>query len=385
MNKRNLSIDIFRALAMVLMVAVNDVWTVLDTPKWILHTATMEDGMGLSDIVFPMFLFAMGMSVPYALENRYNKGYSVGSTVRHILSRTLALLLMGVFINNTEGGMAGNKGVYWLVMLLGFFLVWNQYPKDYRPQKWLRLAGIAILTVLAVTFRKADGGLFQAGWWGILGLIGWAYLFTSSAYLLCREKPWILALLWGALCLMNLSIVPMRDGSLWIGKNFVADLGRALNLGNGSSAIMALGGTLTVLAERKEKPMMWQLFYGLMAAAFMAYLGTCFHDGWIISKNIGTLPWCLFVSALSVALYSLLRVLEAKGWTGWAKPLMPAGTATLTVYMVPYFFYSFWVFLNPQIPMWLSGYVGVAKCALFSALCVLLTWLLGKIGIKLKI
>ena len=74
MNKRNLSIDIFRALTMVLMVAVNDVWTVLDTPKWILHTATMEDGMGLSDIVFPMFLFAMGMSVPYALENRYNKG-----------------------------------------------------------------------------------------------------------------------------------------------------------------------------------------------------------------------------------------------------------------------------------------------------------------------
>lgn len=385
MNKRNLSIDIFRALTMVLMVAVNDVWTVLDTPKWILHTATMEDGMGLSDIVFPMFLFAMGMSVPYALENRYNKGYSVGSTVRHILSRTMALLLMGVFINNAEGGMAGNKGVYWLVMLLGFFLVWNQYPKDYQPQKWFRLAGIAILTVLAVTFRKADGGLFQAGWWGILGLIGWAYLFTSSAYLLCREKPWILALLWGALCLMNLSIVPMRDGSLWIGKNFVADLGRALNLGNGSSAIMALGGTLTVLAERKEKPMMWQVFYGLMAAAFMAYLGTCFHDGWIISKNIGTMPWCMFVSALSVVLYSLLRLLEVKGWTGWARPLMPAGTATLTVYMVPYFFYSFWVFLNPQIPMWLSGYVGVAKCALFSALCVLLTWLLGKIGIKLKI
>jgi hypothetical protein len=53
--------------------------------------------------------------------------------------------------------------------------------------------------------------------------------------------------------------------------------------------------------------------------------------------------------------------------------------------MVPYFFYSFWVFVNPQIPVWLSGYVGVAKCALFSALCVLVAWALGKAGIKLKI
>lgn len=383
MNKRNLAIDIFRGLTMALMVFVNDSWTVLDAPSWMVHFGTWEDGMSLADAVFPMFLFAMGMSVPYALENRFDKGYSLGSTIGHILKRTLALLLMGVFINNSEGAMAGNKGVYWLLMLLGFFLVWNQYPKDFKARKWLQGAGILVLLVLAITFRRADGGLFQAGWWGILGLIGWSYLFTSCAYLLCRERPWILALLWGALCLVNLSVTPMREGSAWIGNNFVADLAEALHLGNGSSALMALGGTLTVLCEGRLKSA--KAGIGLAAAAVLAVMGLCFHQDWIISKNIGTLPWVLFVSAISVALYTVLRVLERKGWTAWATPLKPAGTATLTVYMIPYLFYSFWVFLNPQIPAWLCGYVGAFKCALFSALCIFLAWVLDKMNVKLKI
>ena len=383
MNKRNLAIDIFRGLTMALMVFVNDSWTVLDPPQWMVHFDTWTDGLSFADIVYPMFLFAMGMSVPYAVERRFEKGYSLGSTLGHILSRTLALLLMGAFINNSEGDMAGNEGVYWLVMLLGFFLVWNQYPENFRARKWLRLTGMLVLLVLAVTFRSADGDLFRAGWWGILGQIGWMYLFTSCAYLLCREKPWILGVIWLVLCLVNLSVVPMRGKEIWIGKNFLADFANALHLGNGHSALMALGGAITVLAERRiPRAKAWA---GLAAAAVLFALGMAVHTGWIISKNLGTLPWVLFVSAISVALYTVLRVLESKGWTAWARPLKPAGTATLTVYMIPYFFYSFWVLLEAQIPAWLSGNVGALKCALFSALCIFVAWVLGKMGIKLKI
>ena len=383
MNKRNLAIDIFRALTMTLMVFVNDSWTVLNAPAWMVHFDTWADGMSLADIVYPMFLFAMGMSVPYALENRFAKGCSLGDTLRHILSRTFALLMMGVFINNSEGGMMGNKGVYWLLMVLGFFLVWNNYAKDFKARGWLQGAGAVILLVLAITFRRADGGLFQAGWWGILGQIGWMYLFTACAYLLCREKPWMLGLVWLTLCLVNLSVAPMRDGGQWLGRNIMADFSEALHLGNGHSALMAIGGALTVLAEQRLKGA--KAGIGMAAAAVLGVLGMATHQGWIISKNLGTLPWVLFVSALSVALYTLLRVLESKGWTAWARPIRTAGTATLTVYMIPYVFYSFWVFLSPQIPAWLCGNVGAVKCALFSALCILIAWALGKLGIKLKI
>ena len=87
---------------MVLMVFVNEFWKVFNVPHFLEHFDTMEDGMGLSDIVFPMFLFAMGMSIPYALERRIAKGYSTESTLRHIVSRTFALLVMGAFICTQE-------------------------------------------------------------------------------------------------------------------------------------------------------------------------------------------------------------------------------------------------------------------------------------------
>lgn len=383
MDKRNLAIDIFRGLTVALMVCVNDFWAVHNVPHFLEHFAVMEDGMGLSDIIYPMFLFAMGMSVPLALERRFQKGYTLETTLRHILGRTLALLLMGSFIVNSESGIAWNKGIFWLMMVVGFFLVWNNYREGFKFKKPLRWLGIVILAGLAITFRSPDGGLFRSSWWGILGQIGWMYLFCALAYILCRRRWWILIVLWVVFCLVNISVAPMRDGSELLGGNYVADFSDALHLGNGHSIIMALGGVICVLADQKLKK--HRLVTGLVASVALALLAALTHKWWIISKGLGTLPWCLYVSAISVALYSLLRSLELKGLTAWARPVDPAGKATLTVYMLPYFFYSFWIFLAPTVPAWMSGWAGVAKCALFSALCIVSAWGLGKMGVKIKI
>ena len=383
MSKRNLSIDMFRGLTMVLMVFVNDFWSVFDVPHFLEHFGPGEDGMGLADIVYPMFLFAMGMSVPLAIDKRYEKGFSGESTLLHILGRTLALLLMGAFIVNSEEGVAWNKGVYWLVMLAGFFLVWNAYPKDFKPQGLLRLLGAVILAGLATAYRSPEGGLFRASWWGILGQIGWMYLFAATAYLLCRKKTWILWVLWAAFCLVNLSVAPLRDGSTLVGGNFAGDFSEALNLGNGHSIVMALGGLLTTLADRKLQKS--RVAAGLSAAAVLALLGFVTHQWWIVSKIQGTLPWCLYCSAISVALYTVLRVLEKRGLTGWFRPIRLGGTATLTVYMIPYLMASLWVFVNPTVPGWLAGWVGIGKCAVYTALVMCVAWVLDRLKIKLKI
>jgi len=383
MDKRNLAIDIFRGLTMALMITVNDFWSVHDVPHWLEHFGAYEDGMGLSDIVYPMFLFAMGMSIPFAIDRRRAKGVPDIDILKHILSRAFALIVMGVFLYNSETPMMGNKGIFWLLMVLAFFLIWNVYDKDFRYRKWFKGAGVAILLVLALTYRTQDGQLFQAGWWGILGQIGWMYLFGAVAYLLSKGRQWILWALWGLMLLVNLSVTPMRDGSLLIGQHFVADLVASLNLGNGHTAIMALSGLLLVLSERNIKKA--RLGIALAAAAVLGVLGLACHQGWIISKELGTLPWCLYVSALSMAVYALLRVLEKHGLTGWFKPLEPCGNATLTVYMIPYFYLCFWIFLNPVVPAWLSGWVGVLKCMLFAALCIATAWGLRKLNIKLKV
>ena len=384
MNKRNLAIDMLRGLTMVLMVFVNDLWTIHDAPHILEHSATWEDGMGLSDLIYPMFLFAMGMSIPYAIDRRYEKGYSTLSTLGHILLRTMSLILMGLFIYNGEARDLGiYRGAYLLLYLIGFFLVWNVYPKESKKAKWLQLTGALLLTVLAINYRTTDGQLFETGWWGILGQIGWAYLLCAVAYLLARPRIWPLALCWLFFCITNLVGAPMRDGETLIGPNALLDLSNALNQGNGHITVMALGGLLTSLCERKLT--VHKAGIGFAAAAVLGILGLTVHQGWIVSKNLGTLTWCLYVSAIAVALYTLLRVLEAKGWTGWFKPISVAGTATLTLYMVPYMFLFLWLVIYPQTPAWISGWVGAGKCALFTALCIAVAWWLTKRGIKLKI
>ena len=93
-SRRNLAIDMLRAITMFTMIFVNDFWKIHDVPHWLEHAAYGEDFMGLADVVFPCFLFAVGMSIPYAIERRYAKGLSAESTVGHILTRTLWLIVM---------------------------------------------------------------------------------------------------------------------------------------------------------------------------------------------------------------------------------------------------------------------------------------------------
>lgn len=201
-------------------------------------------------------MFVMGMSIPYALERRYAKGYSGETTLKHIISRTVALLLMGVFIVNTEGGfdstLGYDKNVYRVLMVAAFFLIWNAYPSGMKAKKWLQAIGVAILAFLALTFRTPEGGLFKAQWWGILGLIGWTYFFCAITYMLLREKPVRIFYIWIVLIILNILLTAMRGGGRIIeGPSFISDMTGVLHLGNAAWAIMATGGMMLSLAERR--------------------------------------------------------------------------------------------------------------------------------------
>ena len=390
--KRNLSIDILRGLTMLLMVFVNDLWSVGDVPHFLEHFEVFEDGMGVADMVFPMFLFAMGMSIPYAIERRFAKGYSVESTLSHILSRTLALVLMGAFIVNSEHDFTSVVGygldMYRVLMVTAFFLIWNQYKDGSSVKKWMQILGVAALAFLALTYRTPDGGYLKARWWGILGIIGWTYCFCAVMYLVVRKKPIRILAVWAALCVVNLLVTRMRGGvQILSGPNLLADMTGVLELGNGCFAVMATGGMLFSLAENRlsSRPGTLNIGLALCMATVLAAMAAVLHQWWTVSKLIGTLPWCLYVSAISVCLYTLLRVLESHGWTAWFRPLSASGTATLTVYMMPYVLYSINDYLGLYQYGSLSGLLGLLKCAAFSLLCVALTSLLVRLGIKLKV
>src|SRR5690606_24749996 len=130
-NNRIRTIDILRALTMFLMIFVNDLWSLTGVPKWLEHTAATEDGMGFSDVIFPLFLFIVGLSIPLAINIRFKKKESRPRIVGHILVRTVALLVMGLYMVNFETifseAMPFNKYVWEILMAVGIFLIWMDY------------------------------------------------------------------------------------------------------------------------------------------------------------------------------------------------------------------------------------------------------------------
>lgn len=402
LGRRDAGIDMLRGLTMFTMIFVNDFWKIHDVPRWLEHAGWNEDFMGLADVVFPTFLFAVGMSVPFSLGRRALRGYPVESTVGHILSRTFALIVMGAFITNSEARLSPEApysiGVYWFIMAAGFVGVWNTYPKTAdRGMKILfaacRVAGGAALAYLAFTFRSPDGRVFGPQG-GILGAIGWTYLVCSMAYLLCRGSFRKLVWVWAAFLAVCLLGSPLRD---CFGGKAVLDFPRPnfydgvlgmLHIGNGACCVMTMSGLLlTMLGARyADMPERKRMAWAMGIAAVFAALGVVSWYFWIVSKIGATPPWVFFVIALSTAMYAMLSFMASHRLDGWFALIRPAGTATLTAYIVPYVFYGFSDVTGIVLPDALThGLPGLLNCMCFSLLAIAVTGLLERIHIKLKI
>jgi len=382
------SIDIFRALTMLLMIFVNDLWTLHDIPGWLGHKAAHEDGMGLADVVFPAFLFIVGLSIPHALNARRRKGDSKTRVLLHILERSFALLVMGVFMVNLENisrdGLIISRSIWQILMTLAFFLIWNNYRSREKVRVrplYLKVAGWLILTFLAIIYvgRGEEGTQWMRfHWWGILGLIGWGYLLSALVYLGLGNRPgWIAAVL-ALLLLLNVNEFATPF-------NFRIRL--VVSASNYASVMAGVLVTTLMIRYKKRDHMNWLLPSLIVLATLLFLFGFLTRPVWGISKILATPSWTAICAGISMLSFGSLYLLADRGRvTGWAQIIEPAGTSTLTCYLVPYFAYPLWGFTGWQLPdMLTGGAIGIVKSILFALLIIQVTGLLGKLHIRLKI
>ena len=382
------SIDIFRALTMLLMIFVNDLWTLHDIPGWLGHKAAHEDGMGLADVVFPAFLFIVGLSIPHALNARRRKGDSKTRVLLHILERSFALLVMGVFMVNLENisrdGLIISRSIWQILMTLAFFLIWTNYRNREKVRVrplYLKVAGWLILTFLAIIYvgRGEEGTQWMRfHWWGILGLIGWGYLLSALVYLGLGNRPgWIAAVL-ALLLLLNVNEFATPF-------NFRIRL--VVSASNYASVMAGVLVTTLMIRYKKRDHMNWLLPSLIVLATLLFLFGFLTRPVWGISKILATPSWTAICAGISMLSFGSLYLLADRGRvTGWAQIIEPAGTSTLTCYLVPYFAYPLWGFTGWQLPdMLTGGAIGIVKSILFALLIIQVTGLLGKLHIRLKI
>src|SRR5262245_20418687 len=123
------SVDALRGLTIFLMVFVNDLGR--GAPAWMHYIQPPNaDGMTLADIVFPVFLFLVGVSIPLAFERARAAGKSNWAQLGHVLMRTAALLLMGLVEFNRADDRTLSAPLWGLLAYTALILAWCTLPRQ---------------------------------------------------------------------------------------------------------------------------------------------------------------------------------------------------------------------------------------------------------------
>ncbi len=381
---------------MFLMIWVNDFWTLNSIPKWLKHATSGEDYLGFSDLIFPWFLFVMGMSIPFSFEDRLRKGEADPIVWRHIIFRTIALLIMGLFHMNMEMYNHENslisKPYFVIICTSAFFMIWNKYPKSISSENMLYkvfpIIGMLMLIGSLLIYKgksySGDALGFSTHWWGILGLIGWSYFIAASSYFLFRRS------LSGAIISFGVCLALNIISSSSISYNIFSWQSKDWIPGSGGLQALTFGGIITslVLMKYKDRDNIKNLYTILLGMGLVSFFGGLYlRQFFIISKISGTVTWILISMSTALFLYMLLHyIIDVQEKIYWYEPIKIAGTATLTCYLIPYFYYSFKTILGIQLPLFFTtGLIGLLKSIIYSFIIIAIAWSLERVKIQLKI
>jgi predicted acyltransferase len=340
------------------MIFVNDLAGAPESlaPSWIRHYHG-KSGMTFVDLVFPAFLFIVGMSIPIALGSRLDRGEPAWKALLHVLARTGSLLVIGILMvhETPDSEKLGWSGQAWCVGMYlsamtafgaGSFASKNGLVEKSSLARVAPLAlqvlGWAGMIFLAWTFRGAHGERIltiwpfsvNTSWYGILGLIGWAYLVSSMVFLVFRHHRTALL---GCVALL-LCLYPADQAGLFKTFWIASHVGIGSMLGS-QAAITCAGALLAsiLLTPETRSLRMRAQFTGLFIAG-CGVAAMLLEPLYGINKNRATPSWCLWACAITASLwllfYFLADVSSRAGTERIVKPFMLAGQNVLLAYLL---------------------------------------------------
>ncbi|MBV9443614.1 MAG: DUF5009 domain-containing protein [Acidobacteriaceae bacterium] len=335
---RNVAVDSYRGLVMILMMA-----EVLQLPRvaqahsgnwfWAFlgynQTHVEWAGCSLHDIIQPSFSFLVGVALPYSIASRMRKGETFRKLFAHALWRSLILICLGIFLRSinrpqtyftfedtlTQIGLG-----YPFLFLLGF-----------RSPKWQWGAFTVILFVywLAWALYPLPGPGFD---WNSVGVPAtWPHNFTGFAAHWNKNSN-----LGNAFDQWFLNLFPRENP-------FVYNNGGYLTL----SFIPTLGTMILGLIAgrwfRNCAPVIPLTRFciagaiGIAAGLLLHFTGVC-----PVVKRIWTPSWTLFSGGICFLFLAAFGwIIEVKKHRKWAFPLVVVGTNSIAAYLIAHLFEEF--------------------------------------------
>lgn len=371
------------------MIIVNELHGVSGISKWLKHMPADADAMSFPDIIFPAFLFIVGMSIPFGLQARRSAGETNFRIVQHILLRALGLITMGFFMVNAEAGydeahMPISIATWSLLSYLAFMLIWGVYRfKNQLITTGTRIFGILILVTLAWLYQGDQTQTWMSPqWWGILGLIGWSYLASALIYLLTGPS------------VVKISIASIVSIAYYAASHSAIAMSPVLHAllsqdAHAAHASIVLIGLLTSILFFQNKPSIrtsWHITKAMGLSLALLLLAFALHAEYPISKIYATPTWCLFSASICVVLYTLLYIqVDMRGQHKLASLVRPVASNPLICYLIPFVVEGFLQVLKVNNPIHaLSGFMGAIACVLYACLIVHVVRRLNQINFKMR-
>ncbi|MFH1466171.1 MAG: heparan-alpha-glucosaminide N-acetyltransferase domain-containing protein [Pseudomonadota bacterium] len=187
-SERDPTIDAFRGLAILGMVAANFLAGAHATPAWLRHARDV--GFTVTDAVAPAFVLAMGLTMGAAFQRRWERDGALQASL-HAVRRSLALLGLGCLFGAGGALPRGGGGDWGVLQALGTAgLVALPFL---RAPAWGRvLAALGVLVVYQVLLDRVwlDSVLAQPHG-GLQGSIAWgAMLLLATVVPEVRRRRW---------------------------------------------------------------------------------------------------------------------------------------------------------------------------------------------------
>jgi hypothetical protein len=389
-------LDAGRAVVLASMVWVNDIAGVAAAPAWMKHYYPYDaNGITFVDVVFPAFLFIVGMAIPAAMASRQRRGEGRPEMGFHAVVRTVGLLVAGVVMVNMgsfDAAAAGWwPGVWGLAGYGALACLFVTAPWDKRITLAVRLAGAAALVWLVMVFEGKGGKAFGPQWWGILGLIGWAYLVATVVVMASGGRwLWMVAAAAGLLGLWYVDKWGRVFDGLWL--RGVMDIGGALGT---HSAIVLLGAAFFVVVQREqeraeEAGRVWRVM-GVWAVLLLAATAVLYPLGGL-NKNIATPAWATVSAAATVAVLAVVRAAGAVSPKWLWVILSLAGTNVLLGYLMSGTWYqllqaSGWAWYGQLVAGADAGamWMGILRATVTAGAIVTIVAGLARVGVRLKL
>jgi predicted acyltransferase len=323
-RERLISLDVFRGITIAGMLLVNDpgTWSAIFPP--LEHAAW--DGWTPTDLIFPFFLFIVGITTYLSMSARRARGDEDPALVKQILRRGIIIYLLG------------------FAMAMFPFYQWGTIDALPNANGWDR-----------IIFRIEHVRIL-----GVLPRIGIVYICAGLLTLKTTLKQQVIIIatvLLGYWFAMTLIPVPGENaiGAVLLhtkDRNLAAYLDRLILGTNhtwiGSvtfdpegpmSTIPAIAtAMLGVIAGRwlalKEKPLLERVS-GLFAVGSIAMvLGLMWNWSFPINKNLWTSSYVIFTAGMAcVALATTMWIVDYRNVKWWTKPFVVFGVNPIVAYV----------------------------------------------------